>query len=66
MSAFQVIVGNIGTVYDGSNFMVAQTCYTRYVKQSKLSGSRASGESVTLMHNNNIRSEYNPQLEDQS
>ncbi len=55
---FQVVVGNIGTVYSGNNFMQASCSFDRYVKQSKLSSGRASGEDVTLLHNGDIRREY--------
>jgi hypothetical protein len=58
MSKFQVIVGNIGTVYDGNNFTVASTTFNQYVKASKAQDGRASGESVVLMHNNKIRKEH--------
>lgn len=58
MLKFQVIVGNAGTVYNGNNYMVAQTTFSRYVKHSKLGQGRVAGEPVTLMHNGEIRSEY--------
>jgi len=58
MEKFEVVVGNIGTVYSGNNFMQAQTKYTNYVELSRLNSGRASGEAVTLFHNGNIRSEY--------
>jgi hypothetical protein len=35
MKAFQVLVGNVGHVYDGNNYMQAQCTYSAYVKQSK-------------------------------
>jgi hypothetical protein len=55
---FEVIVGNIGTVYSGNNFMVASCKFDAYVKQSKQEFGRACGESVTMLHNNKIRREY--------
>lgn len=55
---FQVVVGNIGHVYEGNNYMQARTIYSAYVKQSKSGIGRAAGEPVTLFHNGNIRSEY--------
>lgn len=55
---FEVIVGNIGTVYSGNNYMQAQTKYSAYVKQSREEYGRAAGETVTLFHNGEIRSEY--------
>jgi RNA-splicing ligase RtcB len=58
MAKFEVVVGNIGTVYSGNNFMQAQTKYSTYVKQSHDEYGRAAGEPVTLFHNGDIRSEY--------
>lgn len=57
-SAFEVIVGNIGTVYSGSNFMKASCKFAEYVKQSKTGYGRAGGEDVTLMHNGEPRKEH--------
>jgi hypothetical protein len=65
MKAFQVLVGNIGHVYDGANYMQAMCCYQRYVKDSKAPYGRASGEPVTLFHNGEIRCEYYPNNCDQ-
>jgi hypothetical protein len=55
---FEVVVGNIGTVYSGSNLMVATCKWAAYVKQSRADIGRAAGESVTLFHNGEIRREY--------
>ena len=60
MQAFQVVVGNIGHVYDGSNYMQARACYADYVKQSKAGYGRAAGEPVTLFHKGEIRAEHFP------
>jgi hypothetical protein len=57
-TAFQVIVGNIGTVYDGNNFMQASCKFSEYVKQSKTGYGRAGGEDVTLMHWGEPRKEH--------
>ena len=46
---YSVVVGNIGTVYQGSNIMAASTTFTRYVKASKAGTGRAAGESAVLM-----------------
>lgn len=58
MDKFQVIVGNIGTVYSGNNIMQASAKFSAYVKLSKSGNGRAAGEDVTMMHNNEIRQEY--------
>lgn len=57
-NVFEVIVGNIGTVYDGNNYMQAQGKYSHYVRQSKGGWGRAAGESVTLFHHGEIRQEF--------
>jgi hypothetical protein len=60
MKPFQVLVGNIGHVYDGSNYMQARAVYREYIRQSESGIGRAAGESVTLFHNGEIRAEYFP------
>jgi len=48
MNKYQVIVGNIGTVYDGNWAIMAKKVYKEYYEQSKDGYGRAAGESVTL------------------
>ena len=55
---YEVIVGNIGTVYSGPNGFTANHTYSSYVKSSKSSVGRASGEDVTLIKNGDIQKEY--------
>lgn len=55
---FEVVVGNIGTVYAGNNYMQAQCKYARYVKASRDMDGRIAGEAVVLMHNGEIRMEH--------
>lgn len=55
---FEVVVGNIGTVYSGNNYMAACSRFQVYVKQSKSNYGRAAGESVTLLQGSEIRKEY--------
>ena len=55
---FQVVVGNIGHVYQGNNYMVANATYAQYVKASKADRGRAAGEPVTMFHNGEIHCEY--------
>jgi hypothetical protein len=45
---YQVIVGNIGTVYDDDDDQEALSIYIEYVKMSKDGYGRAGGEDVTL------------------
>lgn len=55
---FEVVVGNIGTVYSGNNYMQAECCYFRYLKQSRKGEGRAAGESVVLFHHGEIKREH--------
>ena len=59
-SIFEVIVGNVGTVYVGNNYMKASSKFQTYIKQSKNKIGRAGGEPVVLMHKGSIRHEYEP------
>lgn len=45
---YQVIVGNIGTVYDGNLKGAALGAYKEYCRQSETGYGRAAGESVVL------------------
>lgn len=58
MERYQVIVGNIGTVYDGKGMIEANRTYGDYKRQSQSGIGRAGGESVTLMDNNEIKYEH--------
>lgn len=55
---FTVIVGNIGTVYSGSNEKQATKAYREYKKQSERGLGRANGEDVTLMENGEPKKEH--------
>jgi len=58
LSSIQVIVGNIGVVYDG-NFMVeAIKLYDEYVSQSQSNRGRAAGEPVTILKDGDVHKEY--------
>lgn len=61
MSAtYEVIVGNVGTVYQGDSAVSASRAFKGYVAQSKSGVGRAAGESVTRMKNGEIVEEYTP------
>ena len=49
MTHYEVICGNIGRVYSGSNSIEANGTYAEYVSQSKKNYGRAGRESVYLM-----------------
>ena len=55
---FEVIVGNIGTVYSGNNFVKASSIFSTYKRRSKDGEGRAAGEDVTMFHNGEPRLEY--------
>lgn len=60
-SAYSVIVGNIGTVYDGADKREAARTFRHYVDQSKHSFGAASGERVTLASSDGTPiKEYDP------
>lgn len=48
-SSYQVIVGNVGTVYDGVDESEAEKTYNDYVELSKSGYGRAGNEDVSLM-----------------
>ncbi len=55
---FSVIVGNIGTVYDGDDFNLAERTYDEYVDKSNAKYGRASSEEVILMRNGEVEFHY--------
>lgn len=55
---YQVIVGNIGTVYDGSNEKEATKHFREYKRQSERGLGRAGCEPVTLMEDNEVKREH--------
>lgn len=59
MSEYQVIVGNIGTVYSGTELKKALVAFKEYKSQSKDGYGRAAHEEVTLMQGDEILKEYN-------
>lgn len=55
---YEVIVGNIGTVYSGNDKAEADRAYAHYVEQSNSRLGRAGGEHVTMMVGNEIEKEH--------
>ena len=55
---YEVVVGNIGTVYSGNNMRIAERTYDDYVRISKRAHGRASGEFVILFNDGAITREY--------
>lgn len=58
MSRYQVIVGNIGTVYDGDNGFEADKRYNTYVGRSRRGEGRCAYEPVTLMKDGEPHKEH--------
>ena len=63
MARYEVHVGNIGMVYDGSSYKKALRAYLEYVSQSKAHYGRASQESVTLFSDGEIVREFIGELD---
>lgn len=63
---YQVIVGNIGMVYTGSEEQDALSCFNVYVEQSKSRVGRAGDEAVTMLHGGDIVREYLGAIEDEA
>jgi DNA modification methylase len=62
---FEVVVGNVGTVYEGKDCKEAREIYKDYCKISKKRHGRAGGEPVTLFRNGEIEKEhYGDEIED--
>jgi hypothetical protein len=57
-SNYEVVVGNIGTVYTGANKAVAQRCFKGYAGRSRLGVGRGAHENVTLFQNGEIVKEH--------
>ena len=55
---YEVIVSNIGTVYEGTNGFKAIREYNAYVGISKRSIGRAAGERVTMLRDGEIHKEH--------
>lgn len=55
---YEVIVGNIGLIYEGGNGNRARRQFNEYVRISLENYGRAAGESVTLFMNDEPIKEY--------
>jgi transcriptional regulator of NAD metabolism len=64
MNKYQVIVGNIGSVYAGESKVIAFETYKEYVQQSQTSHMKASGETVVLLRDGEIEKEFIGSLEE--
>jgi hypothetical protein len=60
MSTWEVMVSNIGRVFEGTNGFEARATYNQYIRLSKAQYGRASGEGVTLWRDGEITAEYSP------
>lgn len=57
----EIIVGNLGLVYSGTDEQEAQNLYDHYVCQSILMIGRACGEPVTWLQDHAIYQEHTPE-----
>jgi len=62
MDKYEVVVGNIGTVYSGNDESEANAKWNSYVAASRESYGRASGETVTWLEDGEIRCESDGSL----
>ena len=60
VNQYQVWVGNIGLVHEGNSKTEAKVIFNEYQQQSKNGYGRASGESVTLLDQEDVIDEFNP------
>lgn len=60
MRKYQVVVGNIGTVYDGNDKRKAAKSFREYKNISKDGHGRAGNEPVHLFHNGDVAKEWIP------
>ncbi len=57
MSKYQVIVGNIGTVYEGSDVACAKAAFEVYANASRDGIGRAAGEQVVIITDDHVTHE---------
>ena len=63
MRVYEVIVGNVGSVYHGNNRAEAIKTYRSYVRSSReLVGARCYGEDVILLVDGEIEQEHTGHL----
>jgi hypothetical protein len=55
---YEVLVGNIGKTWEGSNGFQANVEYNQWVGKSKRGEGRAAGENITLWKDNEIIKEH--------
>ncbi len=55
---YEVICGNIGTVYSGTSYTEACAKFDSYIAASKAECGRAGGEDVTMLADGDIKREY--------
>lgn len=61
---YEVICGNIGTVYHGSDGRTAMRVFNTYRELSLSGHGRAGNEEVTLLDNGEIAAELLPSIEE--
>lgn len=62
MARYEVVVGNVGTVYAGDDAAAAQAAFDEYLNQSIHGHGRAQGEPVTMFEDGEVIREFSPVL----
>lgn len=57
-SMHEIVVGNVGTVYNGNSESNARANYDAYVFLSQSNSTRSAGESVTWFQDGEVHREY--------
>lgn len=55
---YELVVGNVGSVYHGTQYSRAYSLYIEYATMSKNLIGRAGGETVTLLEDGEVIQEY--------
>lgn len=59
---YEVVVGNVGTVYRGADEKVANVAFDTYVDLSKSGHGRAAGEEVSFFEDGDLVKEFETTL----
>lgn len=64
MLKYQVVVGNVGTVYHGDDKIQALNDFNHYVNESMLDNGRAGNESVVMFEDGHPVHEHQPLVDE--
>ncbi len=60
---YEVVAGNVGTVYRGNNYKEADAAFAQYSGLSKSGRGRCGGEVITLFEHGELVDEFEPEQE---